>query len=46
MIWAIRKGGAVYACGDGPHGYTPEVLRAMASAGYYLYIDGKRQKVR
>lgn len=41
--YSIRKGGVIYAQSDEPNcGYSREILRGMAAAGYFLYRNGKR----
>lgn len=45
-VYSIRKEGRIYAQSDTPNcGYSSQLLRQMAKAGYYLYKDGKRVKI-
>ena len=45
-LFQIRHGGCViFESGIHNLGYTPEQLKDMARAGYYLYRDGKRVKL-
>jgi hypothetical protein len=44
-IYSIRKSGVDVLSSPIPNcGYTPETLRSMAQAGYYLYKNGKKVK--
>lgn len=45
MKYEIRKAGKVYMSTTSPKAtYPPETERSMQSAGYDIYIDGKRQR--
>lgn len=41
--YSIRKNGRIYAQSDEANcGYSKEILRSMAAAGYFLFQDGKQ----
>ncbi len=41
--YSIRKNGRIYAQSDEADcGYSKAILRSMASAGYFLFQDGKQ----
>lgn len=45
-LYTIRKDGRTYAQSEAQNcGYSIQLLREMAKAGYYLYKDGKRVKI-
>lgn len=44
-LYSIRKSGVEVCVSTIPNcGYTPDVLRDMARAGFYLYKNGKKVK--
>ena len=44
-VYSIRKAGEEVLSSSVPNcGYSPETLRAMRQAGYYLYKNGKKIK--
>lgn len=44
-VYTIRKSGMEILESHVPNcGYTPDTLRSMAQAGYYLYKNGKKVK--
>ena len=44
--WAICKDGVGRTCSCIPYcGYPLPILKSMASAGYYLYYQGKKAKL-
>lgn len=44
-VYSIRKSGVDVLESHVPDcGYTPETLRSMKQAGYYLYKNGKKVK--
>lgn len=44
-VYSIRKSGEEVARSTIPNcGYSPETLRSMRQAGYYLYKNGKKVK--
>lgn len=46
MPYSIRKDGQVYEQSSIPNcDHSPQTLRNMAKAGYFLYKDGKRVKI-
>lgn len=45
-IYTIRKNGRIYAQSEIHNcGYSSQIIRMMARAGYFLYKDGKRVKI-
>lgn len=45
MAWEVKKDGAVMCKGESEKSCpSKETAKAMYSAGYRLYIDGKMQK--
>ncbi len=46
LPYSIRKDGRAYVSSSLPDcGYSPQQLRQMQKAGFYLYKDGKRAKM-
>lgn len=46
LPYSIRKDGQVYEQSSIPNcDHSPQTLRNMAKAGYFLYKDGKRVKI-
>lgn len=45
-IYTIRKNGRIFAQSNERNcGYSSQIIRMMARAGYFLYKDGKRVKI-